>query len=116
MAVSLIAPPGVSDLKNFRSREAFDKALYGLLKLVGSIDADVGSIAAGGQGLVTVPVVGARANRGMTVQVGLPSAWSTGLVPYGYVSADDVVTIVLYNSTGAPIDLPSLTYSVRVMP
>lgn len=116
MATRLTAPPGVSDAKNFRARESFDRELEAMLKLVGSVDADVGSIAAGARGTVTVPVLGARADRGMTVQVGLASAWSTGLVPYGYVSADDVVTIILYNSTVGAIDPPLLTYAVRVMP
>lgn len=116
MAIRLTAPPGVSDLKNFRAREAFDQALESMLKLVGSRTIDVGSLAAGGVTSFTVAVPDARADRGMTVQVGLPSAWTIGMVPYGFVSADGVVTIVIHNSTVGAIDLPSLDYAVRVMP
>lgn len=116
MTIRLIAPPGVSDKSNFRSREAFDQAIEALLKLVGETTTDVGSLAAGGTANFTVSVPGARADRGMTVQVGVPSTWPTGLLFYGYVSADDVVTVVLYNGTAAPIDPVSTIYSVRVMP
>lgn len=116
MARRLTAPPGVSDAKNFRAREAFDKSLEDILKLVGSTVVDVGSIAAGAIGTVTVTVTGARADMGMTVQVGLPSTISTGLVPWANVTADDTVTVYLYNRTGSAIDPAGDTYYVRVMP
>ena len=116
MAVRLIAPPGVSDLKNFRAREAFDQAIEAQLKLVGSVTVDVANIAAGATGSFTVPVTGAMAGKGQTVQVGLPPGFNTGLVPWGYVSADGIVTVIFFNSTGGGIDQPSAVYSVRVMP
>ena len=116
MAVRLIAPPGVSDVNNFRTREAFDQAIEAQLKLVGSVTVDVGSIAAGARGSFTVAVNGAMASRGQTVQVGVPSTFNTGLVPWGYVSADGVVTVILYNSTAGAIDPASAAYFVRVMP
>lgn len=67
MALRLVAPPGVSDNKNFRAREAYDQAIEGQLKLVGSVTVDVASIAAGAIGTFTISVVGARADMGMTV-------------------------------------------------
>ena len=115
MAVPLIAPPGVSDLKNFRALESWHQAVHAMLKLTGSRTIDVGSIAAGATGSLTVTVTGARADAGQTVQVGLPSAIDTGLVPWGTITADDVVTVYLYNRTGSPIDPASATYYVRVM-
>jgi hypothetical protein len=115
MAVPLIAPPGVSDLKNFRALESWHQAVHAMLKLTGSRTIDVGSIAAGATGSLTVPVTGARADAGQTVQVGLPSTVNTGLVPWGTITADDVVTVYLYNRTGSPIDPASATYYVRVM-
>jgi hypothetical protein len=116
MAVPLIAPPGVSDLKNFRALESWHQAVQAMLKLTGSRTIDVGSIAAGATGSFTVTVTGARADVGQTVQVGLPSTVDTGLVPWGTITADDVVTVYLYNRTGSPIDPASATYYVRVMP
>ena len=116
MAVRLIAPPGVSDLKNFRSRESFDQAIEAQLKLVGSVTVDVANIAAGAIGSLTVAVSGAMADRGQTVQVGVPSTFNTGLVPWGYVSANGVVTVVLFNGTAGAINPASATYTVRVMP
>jgi len=116
MAQRLIAPPGISDLKNFRAREAFDQAIEAHGKLVGSTTVDVASIAAGAIGTVTIPVVGVRADRGQTVAVGLPSTISTGLVPWGNVTADDTVTLYLYNRTGVAIDPGSATYWCWVRP
>jgi hypothetical protein len=116
MAVPLIVPPGVSDLKNFRALESWHQAVQAMLKLTGSRTIDVGSIASGATGSLTVTVTGARADVGQTVQVGLPSTVNTGLVPWGTITADDVVTVYLYNRTGSPIDPASATYHVRVMP
>jgi hypothetical protein len=116
MAIRLIAPPGVSDLKNPRARESFDMALEAAGKLVGSTTVDVGSIAAGGIGTIVLAVPGVRADRGQFVGVGLPSAINTGLVPWGNVTADDVVTIYLFNSTGGAINPASAEYAVWVRP
>ena len=116
MAVRLIAPPGVSDLKNFRARESFDQAVEAQLKLVGSVTVDVANIAAGATATFTVPVSGAMADRGQTVQVGVPSTFNTGLIPWGYVSDDSVVTVVLFNGTAGGINPASAVYTVRVMP
>ena len=116
MAKPLSSPPGVSDSKNFRALEAWMQNVFALLSKVGSVTTDVGSIVAGAIGSVTITVPGARADVGMTVQVGLPSTVSTGLVPWGNVTADDTVTLYLYNRTGSPIDPSSATYYARVMP
>ena len=116
MAVKVRQPQTVSEKDNFRAAEAFDNSVESILKLVGSATATVGSIASGAIGTVTIPVTGAKADQGMTVQVGLPSGMSTGLIPWGYVSADDTTVLVLYNRTGSPIVLPEYTYHVRVMP
>ena len=116
MAVRLVAPPGVSDSKNFRAREAFDQAVEAQGKLVGSVTVDVGSIAAQGKATFTITVSGAKADQGQTVQVGVPSTFNTGLVPWGFVSADNVVTVVLANPTTGAIDPPNSSYEVRVVP
>ena len=116
MARKVRQPPTVSEKDNFRAREAFDNSIEDLLELVGSATATVGAILAGAVGTVTIPVSGARADVGMTVQVGFPSALSIGLVPYANVSANDTVVLVLYNRTGSTITLPEYTYYARVMP
>jgi len=116
MAKKLRQPPSVSERLTPRGQEYFFADLSALLGLVGERTTDVGSIAAGAIGSFTVAVTGARPDVGMTVQVGVPSAINTGLVAWGNVTADDEVTVYLYNRTGSPIDPVSATYSVRVMP
>jgi len=116
MAKRVRRAPAVSENKDFRARESFDNDLEAMLKLVGTRTYDVSSISAGGKQTFTVSVPGCRADEGQTVQVGVPSSFNASLVPWGFVSADDVVTVVLYNPTGSPIDPGSATYSARVMP
>lgn len=116
MAQKVRQPPTVSEKDNFRAREAFDNSVEAILKLVGFVTVTVGSISAGAIGSVTIPVTGAKPDVGMTVQIGLPSAISTGLVPYAKVTADDTVVLVLYNRTASPIVLPEYTYYARIMP
>ena len=116
MANPLRKPPAVSENQDFRAREYFDQDLFSMFTLVGTVTVTVGSILAGAIGTVSIPVPGARADQGHTVQVGLPSNIDTGLVPWGYVSASDMVVLVLYNRTGSPIVVPEATYSVRIMP
>lgn len=116
MAEKVRQPPAVSEKDNFRAREAFDNSVERLLKMVGSTTSTVGSVSAGSTGTVTVTVEGARPDVGMTVQVGVPSAFPTGLIASGMVTDADTVVLVLYNRTGSPIVLPAYTYYVRVMP
>lgn len=116
MAEKIRQPPAVSEANSFRSREAFDGEIERMLSLVGDATVTVGSISAGARGTVTIPVTGARADVGQTVQIGLPSTINQALITYAYVSASDTVVLVLYNPTGSPIVLGSATYHARVMP
>jgi len=116
MATRIRPSPSVSENKDPRALEYFLNAVESMLKMVGSVTVDVGSIAAGAIGSATITVTGARADVGQTVQVGLPSALSTGLMPWGKITASDTVALYLYNRTGSPISPGSQTYYVRVMP
>lgn len=116
MAKRIRRPPAISELNDFRALESFHNELEDMLKLVGSRTYDVGSISAGSTASFTVTVTGCKVDQGQTVQLGLPSTFSTSLVPWGFVSANDTVTIVLYNPTGGAIDPASATYTARVMP
>lgn len=116
MAKRIRQAPSISENKDPRALEYFHNDLEKFLSLVGETTVNVGSIAAGAIGTVTITVKGCLANKQQTVQIGLPSAVNTGLVPWAYVSADDTVTLVLYNRTGSPIDPPNATYGARVMP
>ena len=116
MARKVRQPPTVSEKDNFRAREAFDNSVEDLLELVGSATVTVGSVSAGASATVSIPVPGAKADAGMTVQVGVPSSLDNGIVFHGKVSADDLVLVLHYNRTGSPIVLPEYTYSARVMP
>lgn len=115
MAKPVRKTPSVSESKDFRAREYFDNSVESMLKIVGETTVDVGPIAAGGYGMFTVSVPGAKANQGQTVQVGLPSNFPVTLLPYAYVSADDIVTVILKNHTGSTIDPPNGLYGARVM-
>ena len=116
MARPLRSSPSVKEREDPRANEYFNNAIARFLGMVGTRTIDVGNIAAGAIGSFTMTVPGCRADHQQTVQLGLPSAFNTGLVPWAYVSADDTVTVVFYNRTGAGIDPPSTTYGVRVMP
>lgn len=117
MAKQVRKPPSPSDAMDPRSREYFDADLYEQHRLVGVSTIDIGNIASGAQTSITIPVNGALANRQQTVEYGLPSNWSGGLaVSSAFVSADGVVTMVIKNETGSPIDMPIATYGVRVRP
>lgn len=70
------------------------------------------SIGAGAIGTATIPVVGAVA--GDAVEVAVPSTIEAGLMWGGYVSAPDVVTIRLHNTTASPIDPASATFGAIV--
>lgn len=73
---------------------------------------DFSSINAGSVGTSTVTVDGAVAND--IVNLGPPSGIESGLMWSAFVSADDTVTIRLYNTTGSPIDPASATWVVYV--
>lgn len=74
---------------------------------------DFASISAGTVGTsLTVTVPGALA--GDAVMLGAPAALETGLIAFGRVSADDTVSIRLYNGTGSPINPASADWTVIV--
>lgn len=116
MAQKIRKKPSTSEGEEFRSKEYFESDIERALSLCGDTVATVGSIAAGAVGTVDVEVLGARPDKGQTVQVGVPSGINSGILWQGNVIANDTVRIYLYNRTGSPIVLPEYTYSVRVMP
>jgi len=116
MAKPLRSSPSVKERDDPRANEYFNNATANFLGMVGTVTVDVGNILAGAIGTFTVTVTEARPDQQQTVQVAVPSTFNTGLVPWGYVSAKGVVTVVLYNRTGVAIDPPSAVYGVRVMP
>lgn len=87
--------------------------LTGLPFLTGSATWDPPSVAAAASTTTTVTVTGAALGGFVWVSFSLSL---TGLMLTGYVSAADTVTVVLFNPTGAPVDLGSGTIRARVMP
>lgn len=73
---------------------------------------DAPDIANGAQASTTVAVPGAEIGDYVMVSA---SSTTSGLALRGQVTAQDVVTIYLSNTTGAAVNLGSLTYYVRVM-
>ncbi len=80
--------------------------------LTGTGALDFPSVAAGEIEVLTIAVTGAVA--GDTVNLGAPAAVEAGLMFSGFVSAADVVTVRVYNSTGAPIDPALATWRAMV--
>lgn len=115
MARPVRTSPNVKERNDPRAEEYWHNDVSKHLRLVGTRAFDVPIMVAGGVQTFTVEVQGARPNMQQTVQVGVPSNWNVGIVPYGYVSADDTVTVVLRNVSASAIDLPLMTYGVRVM-
>ncbi|HEV7267815.1 MAG TPA: phage tail fiber protein [Falsiroseomonas sp.] len=84
---------------------------HGSRELLAELAWDPPSIVAGGSATTTVPVPGARP--GDFVQ----AAFSTAtILPFqAQVSGQDVVTVILWNRTGAAVDVPAGTVRVRVV-
>lgn len=95
-----------------RELESFMEEVYRILSKVGERTLDLPGLASGDVGLFTIDVPGAKP--GMTVDIGAPALLDNGLLWCGSVSADDVVTIRVYNPTGASIDAVEGTWTVRV--
>lgn len=92
----------------------FNSLCYSIPEHLPAVQAtlDFSSISAGAIGTATITVDGATG--GDLVVLGPPSSIEAGLVWSGFVSADDTVTIRLYNTTGSPIDPASATWNVQV--
>ena len=84
----------------------------GIRELVGQQEWDPPSIAAGGSTQVNVPVPGARP--GDFVQAAY-SLSTSGAVFLSQIGAQDVVTVTVWNRSGAALDLNAGTVRVRVV-
>lgn len=80
--------------------------------LNGSDTIDPASVDAAGTATSTITVEGATVGSYVLVA---PPYDLQGLVCSGYVSADDTVTIVLFNPAAAAVDLPSGEWKVKVL-
>lgn len=109
-------PPGPSEEKDFRAKERFDEDTYRCLKMVGTVTTDIGSISAGAIATFTIPVNGAKVDAQHQVALSPPSTIDSGLTWSGFVSADDVVTVRVHNTTGGAINPASATWGARVFP
>ncbi len=90
--------------------------LYRMFQFVGTVTGTPGLIGAGAVGTLTVSVIGCFADQNQTVEIGAPSAIDAGLMWSGFVSANDIVTIRIFNGTGGGITPASLTWAARVTP
>jgi lysophospholipase L1-like esterase len=90
--------------------DAIKERLQG--KMFRVLNLDFPSIAANSQADLTVTIYNAVA--GMPVNVTPLSAPEAGLIPVGFVSANDTVTVRMTNTTGAAIDPASIQYRVTV--
>ena len=88
--------------------------LYRMFQFVGTVTGTPGLIAVASSGTLTVSVLGCFADKAQTVEVGAPSTVDAGLIWVGYVSANDTVTIRIWNTTALDITPASATWAVRV--
>lgn len=116
MAQRIRRPPGVVEQHDPRAVEYWRQDIENALKRVGTRTIDLGSIGAGAISTFTITITGALAGEQQTVLVTPPAAIEAGLMWCGFISADDEVTVRVYNSTGAPIDPNQGTWSCRVFP
>ncbi len=116
MAKQIRKPPSPSDYADPRAREYFDADVHDQLRMANTATVDLPNLTAGATTTFTIPVKGALADEAQTVVYGLPSGWNSGLQVTAWVSANDVVTIAVHNTTGGAINMGSGLYSVRVQP
>lgn len=111
MSEKIARPPRTDDPEDLRD---FLEQVERQLNLVGTRTLDVGSIAAATVTTFTITVTGCRVAGGQSVALSPPSAIDASLLWCGLVTADDTVTVRLYNPTAGPIDPASSTWSARV--
>ena len=116
MALIHRKPPGPSESQDFRAKERFDEDTYWCLKMVGTVTTDIGSISAGAIATFTIAVNGAKTASRHQVALSPPPTIEAGLTWCGFVSADDVVTVRVHNTTGGAIDPAEATWGARVFP
>ena len=113
MARRLPSPPEPLR-EEVRELDEWRNELYRQFELIGTVTGTPGLIGAGAVGTLAVTVTGCRTGKAQTVLVGAPSGIDTGLVWCGVISADNTVTIRIYNSTGGGITPASAEWTARV--
>lgn len=111
MSVKVPRPPRNMDASHLAD---WSEQVERQLTLVGTRTLDVGNIAAGTVTTFTITVTGCRVNHGQTVALAAPSGLNASLLWCGQVTADDTVTVRLYNPTAGGIDPASATWDARV--
>ena len=107
-------PPVDWDKADFREKRQFLEGIHRCLRFVGSATVNPGGILTTAVATATITVEGARA--GMTVELGPPEAIEADLIWCGAVTANDTVTVRIYNPTGSTITPASATWYCRVSP
>lgn len=102
-----------NDFAQIRQAADTGKANTGGVQGVHSASLDFPSVAAGAAAALTIAAPGARA--GDPVIVGAPAALPAGVIPVGFVSANDVVTIRVENQSAAPVDLAAATWKAAII-
>ena len=109
----MISRPTPYDKFEEQTWQGFFWDLHAFLTLTTTATLDFANILAAAIGTTTVTLRGAEP--GNVVLLGPPSTIEAGLVWSAYVSANDTITIRLYNGTGLAIDPASATWRVSVL-
>ena len=123
MALALPNPPVERPMPNSQEAQEDQRQLgmwrnelYRMFQYSGTATATPGTIAAGAIGTITITVTGCRAGRGQAASASAPSGIEDGLMWSAYISANDTVTVRIYNTTAAPITPANGQWSARVFP
>lgn len=106
-------PPGPAANNIQVPDTAWVRARLAELRLTATANLNFPSITAGRHQDLTVTVTGAVAND--VVTLGPPTTLNSGLVPSGFVSAANTVTVRLFNSTALAVDPAAADWKVMVL-
>ncbi len=110
MSVKIPRPPRTANIEDLND---YLEQIERQLTLVGSRMIDVGNIVAGFASTFTIPVIGCKVGQGQAVALAPPETIEADILWCGYVTANDEVTVRLYNA-GSTVDLASGTWGARV--
>src|SRR3990167_9056424 len=107
-------PPVDWGKADYREIRQFTEDIHRCLRRIGSGTVNPGGITTLTVATATITVTGARA--GMTVELGPPAAIEANLIWCGAVTANDTVTVRIFNPTRSTITPASATWYARVLP
>lgn len=107
--------PSPYDPFEAESWQGFFRDVYAFLSMDTTATLNFPSIAAATVAVLTVTIRGATPGPNSLVLLGPPSTIEAGLIWSGFVSANDTVSIRLFNGTAGAIDPAAASWRVAVL-